>query len=116
MSLTETERETRTINEPQPGYWLVRLNRHSPWLPARIWRPCCCTIHGEKEHDWQPDCDRFAPLRAEVDGIGVTPLSVWHQRGRSISRKDYEDHLFAREINPDRHNEPVDLRYMKPAF
>ena len=111
-----TDREPRAINLPEPGFWLVRLNKNAPWLPARIWRPCFCTVHDEKEHDWTPDCDRFAPLLAEVDGHPVSPLSLWERSGRSITRKQYEDHVFARQIDPDPQTKPAELRFMKPAF
>ena len=101
MSITP-DRESRTINHPEPGFWLVRLNKNAPWLPARIWRPCFCTVHGEKEHDWTPDCDRFAPLLAEVDGVRIHPVTLWHWRGKSIPRTEFDNHVFAREIEETR--------------
>lgn len=73
----------RHPNDPQPGFFLTRLVKGGPLMPARIWRPCVCTVNGGEdgaEHDWQPTCDRNPPLAAEVNGQPHDVDRVWMSR------------------------------------
>jgi hypothetical protein len=70
----------RHPNDPQPGWFLAKSGKDHPLMPARIWRPCVCTIGGEDEHDWQESCDRYPALAAEINGQPADVDRVWMSR------------------------------------
>ncbi len=83
---------TRAIGSPEPGFFKVRNGKAGPWVPARIFRWCHCTINGGDDnwaHAWEDTCDRFPhELGAEIDGKQVDLLRVWHS-GREIPEAEY---------------------------
>jgi len=101
--------ETRRIDRPVPGYYLLKLTKGGAEIPARIW--WCLTRH-------EPDepsnlMDRAPFIAAEIAGDIVAVHEVWLRRGRYISRSEYEfrmaDLAWAREhaqdepqVNPKR--------------
>lgn len=66
--------EKRTINVPQPGFWMVRLVKGGPYVPARIW------------HDGDA-------LRAEIIDEPVDPITIWHGRGETIDGEAWQHQI-----------------------
>ena len=69
----------RIIDQEQPGFYQLRLVKNGAYVAARIFRECHCTVNGGADcaaHDWCESCDRFPPLRAEIDGEDAVPL-LW---------------------------------------
>lgn len=82
----------RTMNEPQPGLYRMRLVKGGPWVAARIHRTCHCTVNGgdaSDAHEWRDGCDRFPALQGEVDGRSRDPVSIWHSRIERIDEAEY---------------------------
>lgn len=114
---------TRLTAHPAPGFFQIRLVKGGPFVPARIYRPCACTINGPAEHDWQDTCDRYSPLAAEIDG---KPGGLWRlwTYGKIISRNDYQYMTDLREwsltcdpLSPQANpGQPIDLGQMDPVF
>lgn len=68
------------LNRPLTGYYKTKLVKGGPFVPARIFRNCCCTVNGGDDnigHPWRMSCDRFPQLRAEVDGQARDPFQIW---------------------------------------
>lgn len=115
------------VNEHyQPGYFLCRAVKSGPLMPARIWRPCCCTVGGgadNDEHAWTPECDRYPPLVAEIAGEPADIYRVWMSR-TEITEAEYR--LKLDQAIWDQHNDPdapfanptraVNLRDLPPVF
>lgn len=78
--------DRRVIQRPQPGWWMVKLVRRGPFVPARIW------LDGDA-------------LRAEVIDEPVDPLEIWHRRGVAITESEFrfrvEEILWFREHRPN---------------
>lgn len=129
-------RETRQPEKPQVGFFRYRLTRGGPWVGARIARTCTCTIgggDGSEPHDWTPECDRFPPLIAEVNGTFYdTPVNreqvpmlekVW-LFGERIDEPEYRylidsaawDRVNAPDAPASAPHKPIDLNSMKPIF
>lgn len=125
--MTDRRGFARTMNQPEIGFYKMRLTKGGVEVAARIHRPCCCTVHGgdaNAEHAWRDGCDRFPPLRGEADGRPRDPVNIWHSR---IERIDEAEFLFLRDdakwcrenapaeprANPD---QPIDIRTLPPAF
>lgn len=109
-----------------PGFFTMRLVKGGPLVPARIWRPCHCTINGgldNEAHDWRPDCDRWHRLEGEAAGKPA-PVDIIWQFGQFIDQAEFEYLTDVAEW--DAHNdaasphanprEAVDLRAMRPIF
>lgn len=124
--------QPRDITRPEPGYFRMRLVKGGPWVAARIWRPCHCSINGAENdladsgfdvHEWLPTCDRFGPLAAECNGKEVEPGWVW-ERGQHISEHEYkflvQDAAWAKAHAPDdpmaNPTKPIDLNALPPLF
>lgn len=113
----------RHINDPRPGFFLVRKVRRGPLVPARIWRPCHCTINGEDEHAWRDTCDRYPGLSAEIDGFPVEIDQVWHY-GKEVDEQEFnyrtEATAWDKRNDPDapaaNPDQPIDLMTVKPPF
>jgi len=76
--------ESRIIDRPQQGFYVIRLVKGGPLVPARIWRPCACTVPNGDDaidpnalHEWRETCDRFPHLRGEIDGKHADLWMVW---------------------------------------
>ncbi|MFD2207186.1 hypothetical protein [Kiloniella antarctica] len=79
---------SRDIGNPQPGYFKTRLVKNGPWVAARIWRECECTIGGGIPHISRPSCDRAGWLMAEANGVEADPFKVWINT--SITKEEFE--------------------------
>lgn len=119
--------EPRRIDEPEPGYFKIRLVRKGPWVPARIrHEPIPCPDTG------QP-LDRSYLWHAEIAGIHHAPpdrdparagvFRIW-LFGKRITEDEYRK-LRDKKDQAERHDpqapeltpeQPVDLGRMKPLF
>ena len=114
---------TRRIDQPQPGFFSMRLTKGGPLVAARIARECRCTINGEIGHEWRDTCDRYPPLMAEIDGEMAEVERVWTS-GREITFAEYRfmlaDAEWCRQNAPSdpkaRPREAVDFRSMPLPF
>jgi hypothetical protein len=98
---------SRQVDAPEPRFFVIRLVKRGPWVPARIrhdfgqwWAEVEGRVIGEKSEN---------PLTADW------VLRIWHF-GREITQPDY----FLRLARPksqrlDPHK-PVDLRNQKALF
>jgi len=114
---------SRRIDQPQPGYFTLRLVKGGPFVPARIHRTCHCTVNGGDDnaaHDWRESCDRYPFLAGEIDGKPANVDRIWTS-GQPISRDIY-DYLidlgeWARTYDPEapeaRPEKPVNLRNVR---
>ena len=94
------------------------------WLPARIHRDCCCTIHGGDEntvHPWRSSCDRYPHLAGEVDGKPASIERVWTAR-HEIEQWEF-DYLTADSVAVAGTNAPdadpykkIDISEREPIF
>lgn len=129
-------REPRQPDKPEVGFFRYRIVRGGAWVGARIARICTCTIHGgpgNEEHDWQPDCDRFPHLIAQVNGVfhdapinrsEVPTLEKVWLFGERIEEADYRymvdaaawDRAYAPEAPAANPGQPVDLNTIDPIF
>lgn len=93
----------RIADEPQCGWYRIKLVRNGPWIPVRIW----CSQHIEAATGELLADER---IFAEQDGITVDPIGVWTS-AHPISRKAYDQLVELRSYTPamaDDHA-PVDL-------
>jgi len=102
----------RHANGIRPGFFLTKLVKDGPLLPARIWRPCHCTVNGEETHDWQPTCDRFPALLAEANGKPADVMTVWMYHDE-ITEAEFWQRTNNPITNP---NQAVNLRAEAPIF
>lgn len=119
---------TRIVSDPQIGFYRARLVKNGPWVPARIWRECHCTVNGGDDnaaHDWRDTCDRYPPLVAEVDGQLRNVVIVWPSLiGNAISKADFDfmtaDAEWCRQNAPSEPianpRQSVDLKTQAPIF
>lgn len=97
-------REARRIDLPQAGYWLVRLVKSGPLVPATITR---------HQTLFDPDhpavlMERSPHLSARIGFDYVSVSEVWERRGTAISKAEYEHQL--RLAHWARHYAPGDPR------
>ena len=118
----------RDLNDPQPGFFKVRLVRGGPLVPAALCRPCCCTIgggHDNTPHDWTEACDRYPQLTAFVDGVERFEWvrRVWEYGYEStaseydlMTRKRAWDETYDPASPAANPTKPVDFDNLKPVF
>lgn len=116
----------RAIERPETGYFVTRLVRGGPEVPARIWRPCACTVNGGDDqqcHDWRDTCDRYPHLQGEIDGTYADLWRVWtggrrttesHWRYMTDVARWAETH--APQDPTANPKQPIDLGAMPPVF
>lgn len=84
----------RHDEDPEPGWYRLRMVRGGPFVPARVWMDQPTDEHGELCAD--------ETLRAEIDGRAVSAATL-HRRWlwmRACSRDDFEA-MIARRARPD---------------
>lgn len=113
----------RVLAQPEPGFFKLRLVRAGVFVPARIRRPCQCSLFRGIEHDWTDRCDRYRPLIATIGDRECSVDRVW-TFGRFIDRDEY-DYLmrlkewaeteapYLPEANP---RKPVDMTELPSLF
>lgn len=119
---------TARIDIPEVGFYWTRFVRGGPRIPARIWRPCWCTVNGgddQAEHEWQPTCDRYPRLRCLVGERERNALLAWPSLiGRELPESEFRyliaatrwEQTYAPHMplaNPTR---PVDVGQMASLF
>jgi hypothetical protein len=86
----QLKRGVRILNRPEPAFFVVRLVRKGPFIPALIWRECPFVIPEPLEEFSQPPdywCRPIDPwrgpvvLRARIGDDEADPYEVW-ERGR----------------------------------
>lgn len=112
--------EPRILNQPKPGFWLMKLRKGAPEVPAAImW------VHTTHEPG-NPDnlMERSPFLAAFIAGEPVSLNRVWESRGRPISETEYRyllaDLEWVRQYAPTdpkaNPRQKVDLSTMAPPF
>lgn len=99
--------KARQVDQPEPGYFLIRLVRKGPLVPARITR---------RDGVWQ------AIINGEPQREGADPttaqgvLRIWHG-GEVISEAGYLRAMHkARQPDALPPREPIDLTKLPPLF
>lgn len=115
----------RVVDRPETGFFLMRLRKGAPLVPARIARRCHCTPVGgnaSREHDWTPSCDRHPPLTGLINGRPARPERIWNGARQEIDEaeylhrmkvKDWAEQVGAPEARP---HEAVNLNAMPSIF
>jgi hypothetical protein len=76
-----------SVDQPECGFYLVKLIARGPLVPARIfWSAGCDPETGE-------DLDRPSQLCAEVAGEVCEIWEVWHGRRQPTTEADYQFRL-----------------------
>lgn len=106
----------RILNNPEPGYWMVRWKRGAPEMPAAIVE--CNHEPGNPENLLERSI-----LVANHGWREVDPMEIWTRKGRPITEAEYRFQL-ARAEYADAHapDEPeaaprtaVDLTAIPPV-
>lgn len=111
---------SRNLNRPEIGFWMIKLVRNGPEVPASIQWERTEYEPGNSENRME----RSAILTARIAGEIVPWERVWHTKGRRITAQEYAyrvaDHKWAREhapeeptANPDK---PINLLTAKLPF
>lgn len=79
----------RDISNPLPGFWMIRLVKNGPEVPACIVREATAHEPGDPSNVME----RPAHLVAYVAGDPVEPSAVWETRGREITESEYRYQL-----------------------
>lgn len=77
--------ESRRIDQPQEGRWLVRLGRNRPLIPAAIMRVQTTSEPGESSNLME----RSPFLAAFIGGEPVALYEVWEGKGTPITDDEY---------------------------
>lgn len=102
--MTRRNERPRRIDQPEPGYFKVRMVRKGPWVAARI---------GQRFGFWFAEingtgCGATDPDPAKADGV----YRVW-STGAVITKTEFEALLRKPPASPDK---PIDLGSIPPAF
>jgi hypothetical protein len=87
----------RVLIRPEPGFYVMRLARGAPLVPALIYQLCPMvmpqpSVAGEPHpDDWCRPLDRSPKYRAQIDGKPIAIDQVWTARSlRAISPAEYQ--------------------------
>jgi hypothetical protein len=90
-------RRARILIRPEPGFYVMRLGRGAPLVPALIYQLCPMVVplpsapSGPDPDDWCRPLDRSPQYRARIDGKPVAIDRVWTARSlRAISPAEYQ--------------------------
>jgi hypothetical protein len=90
-------RRARVLIRPEPGFYVMRLARGVPLVPASIYQLCPMVVpqpgapEGPHPDDWCRPLDRSPQYRARIDGKPVAIDRVWTARSlRAISPAEYQ--------------------------
>jgi hypothetical protein len=90
-------RAKRVLIRPEPGFYVMRLVRGAPLVPALIYLVCPLVVpqlgvpEGPHPDDWCRPLDRPLQCRAQIDGKPVPVDQVWTARSlRPISSAEYQ--------------------------
>ena len=131
VSATSGWTEPRVLLRPRPGFYVMRLRRAAPLVPALIYQLCPMVmpqptaLHGPDPEEWCRPLDRSPRYGALIDGTGVAIDAVWTARSlRPVSPEEYAFRIgplrrWARThpLMPEgRPEQPVDLAALPPLF
>ena len=123
--------EPRVLLRPRPGFYVMRLRRTAPLVPALIYQLCPMVmpqptaLGGPDPEEWCRPLDRSPRCGALIDGKGVPIDAVWTARSlRPVTPEEYAFRIgplrrWARanpampEARPDK---PIDLAALPPLF
>jgi hypothetical protein len=123
--------ETRMLLRPRPGFYVMRLGRGAPLVPALIYRICPMVlpqpsaVGGPDPADWCRPLRRSPRYGALIDGRRVAIERVWTARSlRPVSPDEYTFRTGPlrrwAEANPQmpeaRPDQPVDFASLPPLF
>ena len=79
----------RDITNPQPGFWMVKIEKGQPDVPA------CIRYESTTHEPGDPSnvMERPAHLVAYVAGNPIDPQAVWETRGVAITAEQYKINL-----------------------
>src|SRR5580700_9413068 len=87
----------RLLSRPCPGFYVMRLERGAPLVPALIYQLCPMVVpqpsaaDGAHPDDWCRPLDRSPQYRAQIDGKPAAVDHVWTARSlRPISSAEYQ--------------------------
>lgn len=78
--------ESRTMLDPKPGYWLIRLRKGAAEVPASIQFEQTVAEPGAPGNLME----RSPILTARINGEIVPWERVWHTRGRPIDKAEHD--------------------------
>ena len=123
--------EPRVLLRPRPGFYVMRLRRAAPLVPAMIYQLCPMVmpqptaLYGPDPEEWCRPLDRAPRYGALINSRRALIDRVWTARSlRPVSPEEYAFRIgplrrWARanpampEARPD---EPVDLATLPPLF
>jgi len=123
--------ETRPLLRPRPGFYVMRMRRGAPLVPALIYQFCPMvlpqptTVHGPHPDEWCRPLDRCPRYGALIDGKRAAMDRVWTARSlQPVSPAEYAFRIgplrrWARANPPmpeARPGKPVDLALLPPLF
>lgn len=77
--------QQRDITRPRAGFWMIRMRKGAPLVPARI-------VYEITPDPWFPDnpMDRSGEWKAYIGDMEVPLDEVWLRRGIEISQLEYD--------------------------
>lgn len=75
---------TRRIDRPEPGFWMIRLVKGGPLVPAAIMR-----VQTTQDPETGEPMERSSFLAAFINGEPVDIDAVWLTRGTEITEAEY---------------------------
>jgi hypothetical protein len=123
--------EPRILLRPRPGFYVMRLTRGTPLVPAVIYQLCPMvipqptTVDGPNPDEWCRPLDRSPRYGALIDGKGVPIDRIWTARSlKPISSEEYAFRMgplrrWARahpQMPEARPEQPVELADLPPLF
>jgi hypothetical protein len=121
----------RVLIRPEPGFYVMRLGRGAPLVPALIYQLCPMVVPepqlvvGPHPDDWCRPLDRSPLLRARIDGREVAVDRVWTSRSlRPVSAAEYAFRVGmlrrwarqSRQMPEARPHRAVDFASLPPLF
>jgi hypothetical protein len=121
----------RVLIRAKPGFYVMRLGRGRPLVPAIIYQPCPMVVpqpqlvDGPDPEDWCRPLDRSPLLRARIDGREVAVDRVWTSRSlRPVSAAEYAFRVGmlrrwarqSRQMPEARPHRAVDFASLPPLF
>jgi hypothetical protein len=120
QSQLERRGEPRELDKPRPGYWMLRVVKNGPLVPAAIFlRP-----YVEETDEPDASMERHPHYEAFIGGESVPVEKVWHRKGEPITEREYlyqlSDQAWARQYAPDepkaQSQTPINHLTVKPPF
>src|SRR5215467_982950 len=100
MVIRRGHQSVRILVRPHPGFYVMRLERGAPLVPALIYQICPMVVpqlavhDGPHPDDWCRPLDRSLQYRAEIDGKPVPIDRVWTACSlRPINHSEYQFRL-----------------------